>query len=46
MYYAVNVDHNSMIIHVTEVSVKGFKKCYISNTMNGWDWSGYVVEWQ
>jgi hypothetical protein len=29
------VDHNGKAMHLTEVTVKGFKKCCISNEMEG-----------
>ena len=44
MYYLVSVDHNSMAAHLTRMTVKGFKKCCISNVVDGTDcdmlWNG------
>jgi hypothetical protein len=44
MYYLLSVDHNGMVVHPPEVTVKGFKKCCISNAMDGTDddmlWNG------
>jgi len=31
MYYLVNTDDNCTAVHLTKVTVKGFKKCCISN---------------
>jgi len=33
MYHLVNMDHNSMAVQLTQVTVKGFKKCCISNAV-------------
>jgi hypothetical protein len=35
--YAVNVDQNGMAAYLTEANVKGFKKCCISNAVDGTD---------
>jgi hypothetical protein len=38
MYYLVNVDLNSMAVHLTTSDCEGFfKKCCISNAMGGTD---------
>jgi len=34
MYYLVSVDCNSIAVHLTEVIVKGFKMCCISNSVD------------
>jgi hypothetical protein len=44
MYYLVNVDHNSMAVQLTRVTVKSFKNCCISNAVDETDddmlWNG------
>jgi hypothetical protein len=43
MYYLVSVDHNGMAMHLTICDCEGFKKCCISNAMDGTDdmlWNG------
>jgi hypothetical protein len=44
MYYLVNVDHNATADNSAEVTMKGCKKCCISNAVDGTDedmlWNG------
>jgi len=37
MVYIVSVDHNGMAVHLTRVTVKGFKKCCICRAVDGTD---------
>jgi len=44
MYYLVNVDHNAIADNSAEVTMKGCKKCWKSNAVDGTDddmlWNG------
>jgi hypothetical protein len=37
MQYLVSMDHNSMAVHLTRMTVKGFKKCCVSNGVDETD---------
>ena len=43
MYYLVRVDHNGMAAHLMRNDYRAFKKCCMSNAMDGPDdmmWNG------
>jgi len=45
MYNLVCVECNSTAVHLTRLTVKGFKKCCISNAMDEtWWWCGMSVK--
>ena len=48
MYYLVNVDHNSMAVHLTRSDCEGLKKCCISSAVDMTDggmlWDGSECE--